>query len=204
MNPSKRLFDLFWTAPGLVMLSPLWLFIAACIKLDDGGPVFFRQERIGRRGKPFRMWKFRTMVVDAERTGGQLTVGADSRITRVGRWLRANKLDELPQLLNVLSGEMSLVGPRPEVPRYVALYNEKQRQVLELIPGITDLASIQYRSESQLLAKAEDPEVLYITKIMPDKLRINLNYAEKANLFSDFVVILSTLAVALRKSSRVG
>ncbi len=191
----KRLFDLFWSALGLALLSPLLLLVALAVKAEDGGPVFFRQVRIGRGGRPFGIWKFRTMVVDAERQGRSITVGQDPRITRIGRRLRATKLDEIPQLLNVLVGEMSLVGPRPEVPRYVDLYTESQRAILALRPGITDLASIKYRNESELLAEAENPDETYIQVLLPDKIRINLDYAVRANLRTDVLVILATLGL---------
>jgi lipopolysaccharide/colanic/teichoic acid biosynthesis glycosyltransferase len=193
MSPAKRAFDLFWSAMGLIALSPVFLIIALWIKLHDGGPVFFRQERVGLNGKPFRIWKFRTMVVNAERLGAQLTVGRDPRITPIGHFLRKTKLDELPQLINVLVGEMSLVGPRPEVPRYVALYTPEQRQVLSLKPGITDLASVKYRDESTVLGHAEDPERCYVETVMPEKLRINLEYAAQASVWTDFRVILLTV-----------
>lgn len=193
MTLAKRLFDLFWTVLGLAVLWPLFLLLALVIKLDDGGPVFFRQERVGRRGRRFRMMKFRTMVVDAERRGQLLTVGRDPRTTRVGCWTRRLKLDELPQLFNVLAGDMSLIGPRPEVPRYVALYTPDQQRVLQLTPGITDRASIRYRNESELLAQAADPERFYIDHIMPEKIRLNLEYAAQATLWTDLLVILNTL-----------
>jgi len=191
----KRAFDLFWSALGLAVLSPVLALVALAVKLEDGGPVFFRQLRIGRRGRPFRIWKFRTMVVDADRQGRAITVGRDPRITRVGHWLRDSKLDEIPQLLNVFSGEMSLVGPRPEVPRYVELYTEAQRAILALRPGITDLASIKYRNESDLLGAAENPDETYVQILLPDKIRINLAYASEAGLWSDFLVILATLGL---------
>jgi lipopolysaccharide/colanic/teichoic acid biosynthesis glycosyltransferase len=194
----KRLFDLGWTLLGLLLLSPLFLAVAVAIKLDDGGPVFFRQERVGYQGRPFRIWKFRTMVVNAEAVGRQITVGGDPRITRIGCWLRKAKLDELPQLVNVLVGEMSLVGPRPEVPRYVALYTPEQRRVLDLVPGITDPASIKYRDENDVLARATDPDRAYIDEVMPEKLRINLAYAGRQNIAADFVIILRTIAKVLR------
>lgn len=192
---AKRAFDLFWSILGLAMLCPLLALVAIAVKLEDGGPVFFRQVRIGHGGRPFRIWKFRTMVVDAERQGRAITVGQDPRITRIGRYLRTTKLDEIPQLLNVLVGEMSFVGPRPEVPRYVELYSEAQRGILALRPGITDLASIKYRNESDLLAQAENPDQTYIQVLLPDKIRINLAYASKAGLWSDFLVILATLGL---------
>ena len=189
----KRLFDLCWTLPGLLVLWPAFLVIALLIKLDDGGLVFFRQVRVGRSGRAFRVWKFRTMIAHAEQLGAPLTVGEDPRATRFGRWLRQSKLDELPQLFNVLAGEMSLVGPRPEVPRYVALYSPDQRRVLDLMPGITDPASIAYRHENDLLARAPDPERHYISVILPAKIRINLDYAARATRWTDLVVLLDTL-----------
>jgi lipopolysaccharide/colanic/teichoic acid biosynthesis glycosyltransferase len=193
MSPAKRIFDLVCVVPGLIVIMPVWLIVAVLIWLEDRGPVLFMQERIGFRGTPFRMWKFRSMVVHAEKLGKQLTVGRDPRITRVGHFLRQSKLDELPQLVNVLRGEMSLVGPRPEVPRYVALYTTDQRRVLEVPPGITDPASIRYRDESEVLAQSGDPEQTYVTEIMPDKIRLNLEYAANANVWTDVRVIFGTL-----------
>jgi lipopolysaccharide/colanic/teichoic acid biosynthesis glycosyltransferase len=193
MKMSKRLFDLAAAAGGLLLLAPLFALVALLIKLDDGGPVFFRQERIGYRGRPFRIWKFRTMVPGAEEIGGQLTPAGDRRITRIGRFLRRTKIDELPQLINVFWGEMSMVGPRPEVARYVALYSGAQRRVLELVPGITDPASVKYRRESELLARSADPEKQYREAIMPDKIALNLEYAARAGLLGDIGVILGTL-----------
>lgn len=189
----KRIFDLTLCIPGLLVLSPLMLVIMLFIRMDGGKTVFFRQERVGKNGKPFRIWKFRTMVEDAEKLGKQLTVGEDPRITKTGRVLRKTKLDELPQLFNVLKGEMSFVGPRPEVPRYVDLYTDEQKDVLKLTPGITDLASIRYRDENELLAKSDDPEKTYIEEIMPEKIRINLEYAKNANVLTDLGVIFKTL-----------
>lgn len=191
----KRAFDLFWSILGLALLCPVLALVALAVKLEDGGPVFFRQVRIGRGGLPFRIWKFRTMIVDAERLGRSITVGQDPRTTRIGRKLRAIKLDEIPQLINVLVGEMSFVGPRPEVPRYVELYSETQRGILELRPGITDLASIKYRNESELLAQAENPDEMYVHEILPDKIGINQDYASRATILSDFLVILATLGL---------
>jgi lipopolysaccharide/colanic/teichoic acid biosynthesis glycosyltransferase len=190
-----RAFDLVASILGLLVLLPFLLVIGLVIRLEGSGPVFFRQERIGRDGRPFRIWKFRTMVVDAERSGRLITVGEDRRITRSGAWLRRWKLDELPQLLNVLLGQMSFVGPRPEVPRYVALYTEEQRRVLELRPGITDIASIAYRNESELLEGQEDPEAYYIQRILPDKIRMNLDYAGRATIWRNIKVILATLGL---------
>ena len=191
----KRLFDLFWASVGLLFLWPVFLLVAVLIKLEDRGPVFFRQQRIGQGGRLFRMWKFRTMIVDAEQLGRSITVGQDPRITEVGRWLRRFKLDELPQLLNVWIGNMSLVGPRPEVAKYVDLYSQEQRRVLELKPGITDLASVKYRRESELLAESHDPDQTYVQEIMPEKIRINLEYAAKATVWGDFRVVMLTLGL---------
>lgn len=197
MKWSKRLFDLCFALPGLVLLAPIFLLIAVLIKLDGGGPVFYRQERVGYRGRRFRIWKFRTMVVGAERHG-VLTIGNDPRVTRVGRWLRRFKLDELPQLINVVLGDMSLVGPRPEVPKYVALYTEKELQVLDLMPGITDPASIAFRHENEILGRSLDPERTYVQFIIPEKVSLNLDYARKATVLTDCIVILKTLATLLR------
>jgi lipopolysaccharide/colanic/teichoic acid biosynthesis glycosyltransferase len=199
MTRAKRVMDVCGSVAGIVVLAPLFVLVGIAIALDGrnggGGSVFFAQERVGLRGTTFRMWKFRTMVADAERRGAQLTVGADPRITRVGRWLRRLKLDELPQLLNVLRGEMSLVGPRPEVSRFVALYDDAQRAVLELVPGITDPASIRYRDEAAELARAADPERCYIDEIMPEKIRLNLEYATNATPWTDLLVVLSTIGL---------
>jgi lipopolysaccharide/colanic/teichoic acid biosynthesis glycosyltransferase len=189
----KRAFDIVLSIFGLMVLGPLLAVIAAHIVLFDGRPVFFCQERIGYRGKPFRIWKFRTMVRDAERLGAPLTVGRDPRITRLGHWLRKTKLDELPQLWNVLVGEMSFVGPRPEVEQYVRCYTPAQCQVLDLKPGITDAASIAYRDESELLEGFENPEQAYVERIIPAKIRLNLEYARRANVLRDCVIIVRTL-----------
>jgi len=196
----KRAFDLFWTIAGLAVIWPLFALLAALISLEDRGPVFYRQVRIGRHARPFRIWKFRTMVQDADRQGPLLTVGSDSRITRVGFWLRKLKLDEIPQLLNVLSGEMSLVGPRPEVARYVALYTEQQRRVLELVPGITDVASIEFRHENELLGQADDPERTYCEEIVPAKIGLNLAYAARATVATDFLIVLRTFGCLLYRN----
>ena len=189
----KRIFDFICSTLGLIILSPILIAIVIKIKTDSDGPVFFKQIRVGEKKKEFEILKFRTMVVDAEKLGRQITVGNDSRITKVGGFLRKYKLDELPQLINVFKGDMSLVGPRPEVPRYVELYNEEQRKVLEVKPGITDLASIRYRDENELLGEAENPDELYINTIMPDKLSLNLVYINKNNVFFDIYIILKTI-----------
>lgn len=191
---AKRLFDIVCAAVGLLLLSPLLLAVAAWIKLDSAGPVMFRQERVGRYGRTFRIHKFRTMRVDAPSLGPQITVGDDARITRSGRWLRATKVDELPQLWDVLRGAMSLVGPRPEVPRYVALYPDALRDVvLSVRPGITDPASLSFRNESELLARAADPEREYVEVVMPMKLGLAADYVRNASLAGDIRLILATL-----------
>ncbi len=193
----KRIFDLMAAASGLLVLSPVFLVIAGAIVLGDGGAVFYRQIRVGRRGSRFRIWKFRTMRRDADRMGPGITVAGDARVTRVGRLLRRYKLDELPQLINVVTGDMSLVGPRPEIPHYVALYTPAQRRVLEVRPGITDPASLRYRNEEQLLAQALDPERHYREYCLPTKLTLNLEYLRTAGLFSDLKVIFLTLRALL-------
>jgi lipopolysaccharide/colanic/teichoic acid biosynthesis glycosyltransferase len=195
---AKRALDLVASLVGSLLLLPLFVVVALVVA-SDGGPVFYRQQRVGRHGVPFRIWKFRTMVVDADRAGPALTAHGDPRITRVGHWLRRTKLDELPQLFNVIAGEMSLVGPRPEVPRYVALYTPAQRAVLALRPGITDPASLHYVDESALLAAADNPERLYVEQLMPDKIRRNLEYAAEAGLARDVWLILCTIAAAVAR-----
>jgi len=193
----KRIVDFICSTLGLIILSPILIAIAIKIKIGDHGPVFFKQIRVGEKNKEFEILKFRTMVVDAEKIGRQITIGNDSRITKIGVFLRKYKFDELPQLINVFKGDMSLVGPRPEVPRYVKLYNEEQKKVLEVKPGITDLASIRYRDENDLLGEAENPDDFYINTIMPDKLALNLEYINKNNVFFDIYIILKTIIKCL-------
>jgi len=191
---TKRLLDLCIALPALVLLSPLFLAFAVAIKLDSRGAVFFRQERMGRGFRPFRIYKFRTMVADAPRRGGQLTVGhGDPRITRVGRWLRKTKFDELPQMLNVLLGDMSIVGPRPEVPRYVEMFRPDFAEILSVRPGITDPASLEYRDEAMLLAASDDPEKTYIDQILPAKLAISKQYLARASALHDIGLMFRTL-----------
>lgn len=191
---AKRIFDFFFSFSGLILLMPLFLIVAIWVKLDSSGPVFFRQIRVGRFGHPFQIYKFRTMCLDAESKGRQITVGEDPRITRSGRFLRHYKLDEIPQLINVVTGEMSLVGPRPEVPRYVALYPEQLREkVLSVPPGITDFASIEYKDENGILGKASDPDKAYIEEVMPVKLRYYERYVAERSLWLDLKLILLTL-----------
>lgn len=194
----KRLFDIIASGLGLVVLAIPMLIISLVIKLDSEGEVLFKQERVGLNGVPFKIFKFRTMVADAPSKGREITVGADSRITKVGNILRKAKLDELPQLINVFKGDMSLVGPRPEVPGYVAMYTPEQRSVLKVRPGITDLASIEYRDESKVLAEASDPEKTYIDEIMPHKLKLNMEYIENLGLFYDIGLIFRTFLAILK------
>ncbi|MDN4056135.1 sugar transferase [Massilia sp. YIM B02763] len=195
---SKRLFDIVAAGTGLLLLAPLLLALALWIRLDSPGPALFRQVRVGRHGVPFEILKFRTMVAGAER-GPQLTTGGDARITRVGRFLRRSKLDELPQLLNVLLGSMSLVGPRPEVPRYVACYPpEVRRTVLSVAPGITDWAAILYKDENDILARAEDPERAYLDTILPAKLCWYERYVRERSFWVDLRILLRTLAAIVR------
>lgn len=195
---AKRIFDLLFTVPGLLILAPILVVLAIWIKLDSRGPVFFRQERGGLGNKTFEILKFRTMVVDAEKRGKQITIGEDARITRSGKWMRKYKLDELPQLINVLRGEMSLVGPRPEVPRYIAEYSEEDRGiVLSVPPGITDYASIEYRDENEVLGRAENPEKTYIEEILPIKIAYYKRYVAERSLWGDFVLILRTFRAIL-------
>ena len=197
---AKRVFDLLGASLALLLLSPLMLAIALAIKLDSRGPVFFRQQRVGRHGALFGIHKFRSMAADAPQRGPALTVGDDPRITRVGRWLRRTRLDELPQLLDVLAGRMSLVGPRPEVPQYVAHYPAALRErALSVRPGITDPSSLLYLDEADLLARAADPEREYIEVILPRKLQCAADYAAQANLRSDLGVLLRTLKLLLQR-----
>jgi len=194
----KRLLDLCLTIPGLLAISPLLAVIGLWIKLDSRGPVFFHQTRVGRRGRPFRVHKFRTMVPEAPALGLELTTGQDLRITRAGQFLRRFKLDELPQLFNVLAGEMSLVGPRPEVPKYVACYPEAVRALVQSIPpGITDKASIEFRNENGLLDASGDPERTYIEEILPIKLAYYTDYARHHTALGDVRIILQTLRAIL-------
>ena len=188
----KRLFDILMSLTILVLFAPFGLLLSLCILLESKGGVFYRQERIGLNGKPFKLLKFRSMNPNAE-LQGKLTVGArDPRVTRVGAFIRKYKLDEFPQFINVLKGEMSVVGPRPEVAEYVLKYSEEQRKVLNYKPGITDLASITYFEENKLLAKSTDPERTYIEEIMPEKIHINLQYQETATVWTDIQVVWRT------------
>jgi lipopolysaccharide/colanic/teichoic acid biosynthesis glycosyltransferase len=193
----KRILDFVVTALGLIVASPLLLLLCLLIKLSDDGPIFYRAQRIGKGGVPFSAYKFRTMVVDADKLGPAVTASGDSRVTPIGAFLRRTKLDELPQLLNVLSGEMSLVGPRPEDSRYVALYTPVQRQILAFVPGITSAASLAYRHEEQMLTGA-DWETVYQQQVMPEKIAIDLAYMASANVITDLKLIFQTIFAMAR------
>lgn len=195
---AKRTFDLFFSLSGLIILSPLFILITLLIKIDSKGPVFFRQIRAGKDRRVFRIIKFRTMVAEASDLGGELTTRNDSRITKTGAFLRRHKLDELPQLINVVKGEMSLVGPRPEVAKYTKCYPE-QDEVFSVLPGITDPASIAFRDENDLLEASTDPEKTYIEEILPVKIKHYLDYVRNRSLWEDFLLILNTLRAITMK-----
>jgi lipopolysaccharide/colanic/teichoic acid biosynthesis glycosyltransferase len=201
MTRGKRALDVVASAVGLVALSPVLAALALLVFAGDGRTPFFRQERVGRRGQRFRIWKFRTMV-QGDAPGPMVTAADDPRITPIGRVFRRLKLDELPQLINVLRGEMSLVGPRPEVPRYVARYSPAELPLLECVPGLTDPAALLFRGEEAMLAGSADPEQLYVERIMPAKARVSIEYAGRATLMSDVRVILSTLTTLGRHERR--
>jgi lipopolysaccharide/colanic/teichoic acid biosynthesis glycosyltransferase len=188
----KRIFDVTAAVLGLLLFSPLMVLIAIIIKRDSPGPIFFRQERMGKGFRPFLIYKFRTMVQDAPSRGGLLTLDRDPRITRAGRFLRKTKIDELPQLINVLKGEMSLVGPRPEVRHYTEVFRQDYEAILKVRPGITDLASIKYRDEVEVLGKSSNVEEEYVRRVLPDKIRLAKEYCEESSLFFDLILILRT------------
>lgn len=188
----KRVFDILASGLGLLVLCPLFAILAIWIKLDSKGPVFYRQVRVGKGNKDFRLFKFRSMRPDSDKHGLITVGGRDPRVTRSGYYIRKYKLDEFPQLINVFIGDMSLVGPRPEVRKYIEMYSPEQMRVLDVRPGITSLASIRYRNENDILAAAQDPDQTYIEQVMPDKLAIDLEYVGKANLWTDIKLIFST------------
>ncbi|MBQ2386219.1 MAG: sugar transferase [Bacteroidales bacterium] len=189
----KRLFDIVCSFFGLLVLSPLFVFLSLWVGLGSKGGVFYKQKRVGRFNKDFTLYKFRSMRVGADKKGLLTIGGKDSRVTKAGFFIRKYKLDELPQLLNVLKGDMSFVGPRPEVRKYVDMYTERQLKVLDVRPGITDLASIKYRNENDLLATADNPEKYYIDFVMQDKLALNLQYIETRSFFGDIKLIFRTI-----------
>ena len=194
----KRALDIAGSALGLIVLSPVMLVAALAIRLHDGGPAFYRGRRVGHGGRPFSMLKFRTMCVDADRRGGASTAADDDRLTTVGRFLRRFKLDELPQLINVLTGDMSLVGPRPQVEWAVALYTAEERDLLSVRPGMTDWASIRFANEAELLRGSADPDRDYFEKIAPEKIRLGLEYVRTRSLAMDLRIIVATLGAVAR------
>ena len=193
-----RFFDFILSLVGLVVLAPIFIVLAIWIKIDSKGPVFYKQVRVGQNGIDFGLFKFRSMVVDADKKGLITVGGRDPRITRSGYFIRKYKLDELPQLINVLVGDMSLVGPRPEVRKYVDLYTDEQQKGLSVKPGITDYASIEYMDENEILGKSSDPEKTYIEEIMPEKIKYNMKYINNKNLFEYFKIILLTVLKIVR------
>jgi lipopolysaccharide/colanic/teichoic acid biosynthesis glycosyltransferase len=199
----KRIFDISFSMIGLIILSPLLLIIAYLIKKEDGGPIFYRGFRIGQFGKPFRIFKFRTMVVNADKIGGPSTADDDPRITKIGKILRKYKIDELPQLINVLKGEMSIVGPRPEVPFYVDMFTEEEKRILDVKPGITDWASLWDCDEGAILAGSSDPEKTYMEKIRPIKIKLQLRYVDNHSFFTDLKIIFLTILTVITKKSYI-
>jgi lipopolysaccharide/colanic/teichoic acid biosynthesis glycosyltransferase len=189
----KRMFDLVLATLGLIALTPAMLAAALAVRLDSPGPALYRQKRVGRGFQPFEILKFRSMVQGADQIGRQITAGADPRVTRVGHWLRKTKIDELPQLINVIKGEMSLVGPRPELPKYVEMFRDDFTEILSIRPGITDLASIRFRDEASILGKAQDPEHEYVTRVLPDKIALAKKYIGQSSLVLDGFLIAKTL-----------
>jgi lipopolysaccharide/colanic/teichoic acid biosynthesis glycosyltransferase len=195
----KRLFDFFSSLFGLCILMPILFYLSFRIRLEDGGPVFYRGERAGLHGETFRIFKFRTMVINAEKIGGSSTADDDSRITHIGKVLRKYKLDELPQLINVLKGEMSFVGPRPEVQHYVDMYTDEEKVILTVRPGITDWASLWNSDEGALLAGSPDPEKTYLEKIRPEKIRLQLRYVRERSFWIDLKIIFLTIASVVKR-----
>lgn len=193
----KRMFDIILSLFGLMILLPFMLITAIFIKLDSKGPVFFKQIRVTKGGREFKIFKYRTMKVGSDKYS-QITVGKDNRITGIGSFLRKYKLDEIPQLINVLIGDMSLVGPRPEVPKYVVLYTDEQKEILKIRAGITDYASIEFSDENDLLASEKDPEKAYIEKIMPKKIELNKKYLSEISVLTDIKIILLTIKKILK------
>ncbi len=201
---AKRAFDLTFSTMVLILLAPVIIVIALLVKLDSKGSAFYRGIRAGKDGRPFWMVKFRTMVVGADKIGGPSTADTDPRITRVGRWLRSYKLDELPQFINVLKGEMSIVGPRPEVPEYAALLTEDEREILSVRPGMTDWASIWNSNEGAALAGSDDPERTYLEKIRPEKIRLQLEYVRRRSFWVDLRIVASTFLELVSSRERRG
>jgi len=197
----KRFFDIACSAVVLILFSPLFLLAALLIKIEDGGPVFYRGARVGKNGEKFRMFKFRSMVMNADRIGGPSTADDDPRITKTGKFLRKTKLDEIPQFINVLTGDMSIVGPRPEVEHYVNMFTREERAILSVRPGITDYASIWNPDEGSVLAGSDDPEKAYMEKIRPEKIRLQLKYVRERSLGVDLKIILLTIRAVAGKGA---
>ena len=198
-NSLKRLFDIIFSLVGLLVLLPLFIYIVVRIKLDSKGPIFYRGKRVGRFGKPFKIYKFSTMVADADKISGSPSAGDDDpRITKFGKTLRSYKLNELPQLINVLKGEMSFVGPRPEVEQYVNIFTEEEKAILNVRPGITDYASIKFHNEGEILSGSPDPDKTYEEVIRPEKLRLQLEYVKNHSLWVDFKILFKTLITLIK------
>jgi len=195
----KRLLDYVFSFIGIVVLSPIFMLICVLIKINDNGPIFYYGTRVGVRGAIFSIYKFRTMVVNADKIGGPSTADDDSRITKVGKFLRKYKLDEIPQLINVLKGEMSFVGPRPEVPFYVNMFSEEEKKILTVKPGITDWASLWNSDEGAILAGSKDPEKAYMEKIRPEKIRLQLKYTREQSFWVDIRIIFLTLLKLIKR-----
>jgi len=189
----KRIFDFIASLIGLILLSPFLVIIGVLVKISDKGPVFYRSKRVGQNFKPFYLLKFRTMVVNAEELGPSVTKGGDQRITKIGKFLRKTKLDELPQLWNVIKGELSLVGPRPEVEKYISFYKDDYKEILKIRPGITDYAAIKFRNEEEILAKFEDLEKAYIENVLPEKIKLYKTYLNEIGFLTDLKIIFKTL-----------
>jgi lipopolysaccharide/colanic/teichoic acid biosynthesis glycosyltransferase len=189
----KRIFDFIASLIGLILLSPFLVIIGVLVKISDKGPVFYRSKRVGQNFKPFYLLKFRTMVVNAEELGPSITKGGDQRITKIGKFLRKTKLDELPQLWNVIKGELSLVGPRPEVEKYISFYKDDYKEILKIRPGITDYAAIKFRNEEEILAKFEDLEKAYIENVLPEKIKLYKTYLNEIGFLTDLKIIFKTL-----------
>jgi len=194
---AKRIFDVLSSLIALVIFSPIFIFISVWILLDSRGGIFYKQIRVGKNGKEFGLLKLRSMRPNSDKSG-QLTIGNDARVTKVGRFIRRFKLDEVPQLINILKGEMSVVGPRPEVPKYVKMYSEAQQKVLTVLPGLTDYASIEYLDEQKVLGAADDPEVTYIEEVMPAKLNLNLKYIADQSFWLDIKLIFRTIGKIIK------
>ncbi|MBX0313159.1 MAG: sugar transferase [Sulfurihydrogenibium sp.] len=189
----KRIFDVTASIIGLIVLLPLFIIIAILIKLNDKGPIFYKQKRIGQNFKPFELLKFRTMVVNADKIGPAVTKDGDPRITKIGKFLRKTKLDELPQLWNVIRGDMSIVGPRPEVEKYIQYYKDDYKEILKVKPGITDYATIKFRNEEEILSKYDDTESAYIKYVLPEKIKLYKTYIKEISFFTDLKIIFWTL-----------